>query len=138
MSHLSLKLRLLIRIRRTLIPSRSSRRRLSLPRHKTRPTDTLPPKARLGIHDTITALCSLHELRVLFTESSEVLLGVPVPPGVGGEEEIHFFEGALVGFWVEAVDDRDGEEVDGAEDIEDFFGDVFEHDREEEDLEIHN
>ena len=40
----------------------------------------------------------------------------------------------MVGFGVEGPDDGDGEEVYGAEDVEDFFADVFEHCGEEEDL----
>ena len=40
----------------------------------------------------------------------------------------------MVGFGVEGPDDGDGEEVDGAEDVEDFFIDAFEHCWEEEDL----
>lgn len=40
----------------------------------------------------------------------------------------------MVGFRVEGPDDGDGEEVYGAEDVEDFFVDVFEHCGEEEDL----
>ena len=40
----------------------------------------------------------------------------------------------MVGFRVESPDDGDGEEVDGAENVEDFFVDALEHCGEEEDL----
>ncbi len=102
------------------------------PRHQTRP----PRQPRLGIRDAMPPLRSLHEVRVLLLEDLEVLLGLPVPGGVGGEDEVHFLEGALVGFWVEGPDDEDGEGVDGAEDVEGFFAQGFEHGWEEEDLEM--
>lgn len=102
------------------------------PWHQTRP----PRQPRLGIRDAMPPLRSLHEIRVLLLEDLVVLLGLPVPGGVGGEDEVHFLEGALVGFWVEGPDDEDGEGVDGAEDVEGFFAQGFEHGWEEEDLEM--
>lgn len=80
-------------------------------------------------------LRGLHELRVLLLEDLVVLLGLPVPGGVGGEDEVHLLEGALVGLRVEGPDDEDGEDVDGAEDVEGLFFEGFEHGWEKEDLE---
>ena len=90
-----------------------------VPRHQT----TLPARlhAGFGIHDAVAPLRRLHELGVLLLEDLEVALGFPVPDGVGGEDEVHFLEGALVGFRVEGPDDDDGGGVDGAEEVEGFF-----------------
>ena len=109
-------------------------RRISHPRHQTRSSNALPPHASFRINHTTGSTGRLDEFRVFFTKTGEGGFGIPVPPGVGSEEEIHFFEGALVGFRVEGPDDGDGEEVDGAEDVEDFFVDAFEHCGEKEDL----
>jgi len=46
---------------------------------------------------------SLHEKRVLRLQDFEFALRVPGPDGVGGEDEIDFFEGTLIGFGVEGV-----------------------------------
>ena len=71
--------------------------------------------ASLRINDRVAALSSLDELRVLLLEDLKVALSLPVPDGVGGEDEIHLLERALVGFWVERPDDNDRSGVDGAE-----------------------
>lgn len=55
---------------------------------------------RLRIHDALTAFRGLHELGILLHEAPVVLLGLPVPDAVSREEEVHFFEGALVGFGI--------------------------------------
>ena len=78
----------------------------------------------------------LHELGVLLLEDLEVALGFPVPDGVGGEDEVHFLEGALVGFRVEGPDDDDGGGVDGAEEVEGLFVEGGEDGGEEEDLDL--
>ena len=78
----------------------------------------------------------LHELGVLLLENLEVALGFPVPDGVGGEDEVHFLEGALVGFWVEGPDDDDGGGVDGAEEVEGLFVEGGEDGGEQEDLDL--
>ena len=78
----------------------------------------------------------LHELGVLLLEDLEVALGFPVPDGVGGEDEVHFLEGALVGFWVEGPDDDDGGGVDGAEEVEGLFIQGFEDGGKEQDLQL--
>ena len=105
-----------------------------IPRHQT----SLPaaaPLERLGIHDAVAPLRGLHQLRVLLLEDGEVALGVPVPDGVGGEDEIHFLQGALVRFRVEGPHDDDGGDVDGAEEVEGLFAEFGEYGGEEEDLE---
>ena len=105
-----------------------------VPRHQT----PLPPalQTTLGIHDAVAPLRRLHELGVLLLEDLEVALGFPVPDGVGGEDEVHFLEGALVGFRVESPDDDDGGGVDGAEEVEGLFVEGGEDGGEEEDLDL--
>ena len=76
----------------------------------------------------------LHELGVLLLEDLEVALGFPVPDGIGGEDEVHLLEGALVGFRVEGPDDNDGGGVDGAEEVKGLFVEGLEDGREQEDL----
>ena len=63
-----------------------------------------------------------------------MLFRVPSPDAVGGEDEIHLLQRALVGFRVEGPDDDDGEDIYCAEDVEGFFVEAFEDCREEEDL----
>lgn len=75
----------------------------------------------LGIYNAIPPLRRLHQFRVLFFEDLEVALGFPVPDGVGGEDEVHFLQGALVGFGIEGPNDDDCGGVDGAEKVEGFF-----------------
>ena len=101
-------------------------------RHQTALSAPLEP--RLGIHDAIPPLRGLHQFRVLFFEDLEVALGFPVPDGVGGEDEVHFLEGALVGFGIEGPDDDDGDDVDGAEEVEGLFLQLGENGGEEEHL----
>ncbi len=88
----------------------------------------------LRINDAIAPMRSLHEFRILLDEDGEVALGFPVPDGVGGEDEVHLFEGALVRFGVEGPDYDEGGGVDGAEEVEGFFVELFEDCGEEEDL----
>ena len=122
---------LLLTPRLTLIPIP---RRIPHARHQTRSSNALPPHSRFRINHTTRPTGRLDEFWILFPKTGEGGFGIPVPPGVGGEEEVHFFECALVGFRVQGPDDGDGEEVDGAEDVEDLFVDTFEHCGEEEDL----
>ena len=105
-----------------------------IPRHQTPLPAALEPG--LGIHDAGAALSCLHKLRVLLLEDLEVALGLPVPDGVGGEDEIHFLEGALVGFGVEGPDDEESGDVDGAEEVEGFFVEGGKDCGEEEDLSV--
>ena len=88
----------------------------------------------LGVDNAVAALGGLDELGVLLFEDGEVALGFPVPDGVGGEDEVHFFEGALVCFGVEGPDYDDGGGVDGAEEVEGFFVEALEDCGEEEHL----
>ena len=88
----------------------------------------------LRIHDAVASLRGLDKLGVLFLEEIVVLFRFPVPGGVGSEDEIHFFQSALVGLGVECPDDDDGEDVDGAEDVEGFFVKFGKHGGEEENL----
>jgi len=99
-----------------------------IPRHQT----ALP--SLLGINYAIPPPGRLHELGVLFLQNCKVLLGLPIPDAVGGEDEVHFFEGALVGFGVEGPDDDESGGVDGAEEVEGFFLEGGEDGWEEEDL----
>lgn len=103
-----------------------------VPRNQT----TLPPilKPRLGIDDAVPPLCRLHKFGVLLFEDLEVALRFPVPDGVGGEDKVHFLEGALVGFGVEGPDDDDGGGVNGAEEVESLFVEGGEDCGKEEDL----
>ena len=103
-----------------------------IPRHQTALPAALD--AGLGIHDAVAPLRRLHQFRVLLLEDLEVALGVPVPDGVGGEDEVHFLEGALVGLRVEGPDDDDSGGVDGAEEVERLFIEVGEDGGQEEDL----
>lgn len=105
-----------------------------IPRHQT----PLPAafEARLGVHDAVAPLCRLHKLGILLLEDLEVALGLPVPDGVGGEDEVHLLQRALVGFGVEGPDDDDGGGVDGAEEIEGLFVEGGEDGGEEEDLDV--
>ena len=88
----------------------------------------------LGIHDAVATLRRLHQFGVLFFEDLEVTLRFPIPDGVGGEDEVHFLEGALVGFGVEGPDDDDCDGVDGAEEVQGLFVEFGEDCREKEDL----
>ena len=103
-----------------------------VPRHQTALPAAL--EAALGVHDAVAPLRRLDELGVLLLEDLEVALGLPVPDGVGGEDEVHFLEGALVGFRVEGPDDDDGGGVDGAEEVEGLFVEGGEDGGEEEHL----
>ena len=107
----------------------SFRIQAQVPGHQTRASDP-----RFGIDDAVPPLRCLHELRVLFLEDLIILLCLPVPGAVGRKHQVHFLEGALVGFGVEGPDNEDGEDVDGAEDVEGFFVELVEHCWEEEDL----
>ncbi len=89
----------------------------------------------LGIADAVTT-ASLEEFGVLLLEDGEVSLGFPVPDGVGGEDEIHFFEAALVGFGVEGPDHYECEGVDGTEEVERLFVEFFEDCGEEQHLHV--
>lgn len=103
-----------------------------VPRHQTPLPTAL--ETTLGVHDAVAPLRRLHQLGVLLLEDLEVALGLPVPDGVGGEDQVHLLEGALVGFRVEGPDDDDGGGVDGAEEVERLFVEGGEDGREEEDL----
>ena len=89
---------------------------------------------RLRIHDAVAPLRRLHQFWVLLLEDLVVALGIPVPDGVGGEDEVHFLECALVGFGVEGPDDEDGNDVDGTEEVEGLFVEFGEDRGEEKDL----
>lgn len=103
-----------------------------VPRHQTTLPTILDPC--LGIHDAIPSPRRLHKLGVLLFENLEVALRFPVPDGVGGEDEVHFLKGALVGFGVESPDNDNGGGIDGAEKIESLFVEGGEDCGEKEDL----
>lgn len=96
------------------------------------PSDTALTNTVLGVNDRVAARSSLSDLRVLLLEDGEVALGFPVEDAVGGEEKVHFLEGALIGFGVEGPDHGDGDDVAGTEDVVGLFAERFEHDRAEE------
>ena len=73
--------------------------------------------AGLRIDDGVPALRGLDEVGVLLLEDGEVALGVPVPDGVGREEQVHLLERALVRLRVEGPDHGDGDDVARAEDV---------------------
>lgn len=118
-----------VRIINTVLPST-----IGIQAQVARHQASLSGVTRLGVNDAIAALRSLHELGVLLLENGEVALSFPVPDGVGGEDEVHFLEGTLVGFRVEGPDDDDGGGVDGAEEIEGLFVEFGEDGGEEEHL----
>ena len=65
----------------------------------------------------MASLGCLDKLRVLLLEETELLLAIPNEPAIGGKEKIHFFQGALIGFWVETVHHRQRDNVRDAEDV---------------------
>lgn len=81
--------------------------------------------ASFGIDNTVAPLSGLHEFGVLFLENLEVPLGLPVPDGIGREDEIHFFECTLIGFGVEGPDHDDRKRVHGAEEVKRLFAEFF-------------
>lgn len=89
-------------------------------------------KTRLGVDDRLAALGGLHELGVLLLEDREVLLGLPIPDAVGGEEEVHLLEGALVRLGVQAVDHGQRDDVGDAEDVIRLLLESFEDDGKDE------
>ena len=109
-------------------------KRLGIEAHIARHETAAADATGLRVHDGMAPLGGLHELGVLLLEDGEVALGFPVPDGVGGEDEVHFLEGALVRFGVEGPDDDERGGVDGAEDVERFFVQGREHGREQEHL----
>lgn len=82
--------------------------------------------ASLGIDDAVAPSSGLHQFGVLLLEDLEVSLGLPIPDGVRSEDEIHFFEGTLVGFGVEGPDDEDRSRVNGTEQVKRLFVELFE------------
>lgn len=82
---------------------------------------------RLRINNTLSPARSLHQVGILLLQDLEIALSFPVPNAVGGEDEIDFFKGALVGFWVQGPDHGDGDDVAGAEYVEGFFAEGGEH-----------
>ena len=88
----------------------------------------------LGIDNRVAALGSLNELGILLLEDLEIALGLPVPDGVSGEDEVHLLERALVGFRVEGPDDDDRGGVNGAEEVQGLFAQAGEDGWEKEHL----
>ena len=54
----------------------------------------------------------------------ELALFTPDKGGFGGEEEVERFQTALIGLGIETVDDRDGDDLEGADDEESVRTDV--------------
>ena len=103
-----------------------------VPRYQTALSAAL--ESCLRIHDAVSPLRRLHQFGVLLFEDLEVALRFPVPDGVGCEDEVHFLEGALVGFGVEGPDNDDGGGVDGAEEVQGLFVELGENGRKQKDL----
>ena len=85
-------------------------------------------KPSLRINNTFSTFGGLDKLWILLLEHREGALGLPVPPRGSGEEQIHFFESALVGLRIERPDDGERQGIDGAEDVEDLLVQSLEHD----------
>lgn len=77
----------------------------------------------------MTHVGGLDELRPLRLELRERLLRVPVPGRVGGEQQVHLFERALVALGVERPDDGDGYHVARPEDMQRVLANGVEHHR---------
>lgn len=82
----------------------------------------------LIVDATIATMGSLHKVGVLSLQQCEVLLGFPVPPGRACEEKIHLLEGPLIRFWIECPDDGKSQNVNSAENVEDFLPQSLKHD----------
>ena len=89
-------------------------------------------QSSLGIDDGMAALGGLDQLRVLLLEERKVPFRFPVPDAVGSEEEVHFFERALVRFGVEGPDHGEGDQIGCGEDVVGVLVQGLEHDRAEE------
>ena len=72
-------------------------------------------------------MSSLNKLWVLLLEDSEVPFGFPGEDAVGGEDQVHLFEGPLVGFGVQAVYHGQGDDVGDTEDVVSLLSESFEH-----------
>ncbi len=88
----------------------------------------------LGVDDTVAASGGLDDIGVLFLEKGEVALSVPHPWRISGEEKIHLFERALVGFGVESPNHGKSDDVGGTEDVVGFLIKSCKHDRAKESL----
>ena len=80
------------------------------------------------VHDT-SASRGLNKLWVLLFQKRKILLGFPVPDGVRGKDEVHFFQSPLVCLWVQGPDHGDGDDVADAEYVKRFFVESSKHDR---------
>lgn len=76
----------------------------------------------------MTSLRGLNQFWVLLLEQREVALRVPVPDTIGREQKVHFFECALVGFWVQCPHHGDRDHVTSCKDVISFFVEGLEHD----------
>lgn len=81
----------------------------------------------------IRAMERLDELRVLLLDLGKVLLGVPGPGAVAGEDEVHLLEGALVGLGVQGPDGDNGQRVDGTKDVQRLLVEAVKDGREQQD-----
>ena len=75
----------------------------------------------------MATLSGLDKLWILFLEELEVALSLPGPDAVGGEDEVHFFECALVGFWVQSPNHGDSDNVGSAENVIGLLVQSIEH-----------
>lgn len=64
---------------------------------------------------------ALDETRVLCLNLGEIALCLPVPDAIARKDEVHFFEGALVGLWIKRPHGDDAEGVNGAKNVERLF-----------------
>ena len=65
----------------------------------------------------MTTLGGLDELRILFLEDGEVLLGLPIPDAVSGKEKVHLFQCTLVRLRVQSVDHGERDDVSNTENV---------------------
>lgn len=110
-----------------------------IPRDKARPstrrqTSLSRTNALLRINYPVSRSSSLHELWILSLESGEILLSFPCPDTIARKDEIHLFEGTLVGLGIQRPHDDDGEDIDAAKDVECFLVETVENSGEKEDL----
>lgn len=76
----------------------------------------------------LTDMCHMVHTRVLRLQFGEVLLHIPHERTLAREKQVHLLERAVRRLGIECPNQRDGEEVDGGEDVQGILGDGREHD----------
>lgn len=88
----------------------------------------------LSTNVTVRAVGCLNQIRVFYFDLVKVLLCLPVPDAVTGKDQVHFFQGSLVGLGIECPHNEDAEGVDPSKDIQRFFMESTKNGGEEQDL----